>query len=116
MLPNIERGTSFKGVTAYLLHDKQDGTPKNEQTSNRVGFTKVLNFIGDEARNPAEAAKVMALTVRDAEYLKLASGIKPGGRKAEKPTVWHTSLSWHPSEQVDEAEMMRAVESCLSAV
>lgn len=116
MLPNIERGTSFKGVTAYLMHDKREGAADKGATNDRVGFTHLLNFIGDEARTPFEAAKVMALTVRDAEIIKAEAGIKPGGRKAEKPPVWHTSLSWHPSEQVDQAEMMRAVEGCLKAV
>ena len=115
MIPNIERGTSFKGVTAYLMHDKREGD-SDGTTAERVGFTHVLNFIGDEARNPEEAAKLMALTVRDADIIKAQAGIKPGGRKAEKPPVWHASLSWHPSETVTEAEMMRAVERCLTAV
>jgi hypothetical protein len=115
MIPNIERGTSFKGVTAYLMHDKREGECDGT-TAERVGFTHVLNFIGDEARNPEEAAKLMALTVRDADIIKAQAGIKPGGRKAEKPPVWHTSLSWHPSETVTEADMMKAVEGCLSAV
>ena len=115
MIPNIERGTSFKGVTAYLMHDKREGD-SDGTTAERVGFNRLFNFVGDEARNPEEAAKVMALTVRDAEIIKATAGIKPGGRKAEKPAVWHTSLSWHPSETVSQAEMMKAVEGCLSAV
>lgn len=116
MVPNIERGISFKGVADYLMHDKREGSADKGATSERVGFVKLMNFIGDEARNPFEAAKIMALTIRDADILKAEAGIKPGGRKAEKPPVWHMSLSWHPSEEVTEAEMNEAVENCLSAV
>ena len=115
MIPNIERGTSFKGVTAYLVHDKREGD-NDGTTAERVGFCHVMNFIGDEARDPEEASKLMALTVRDADLIKLSAGIKPGGRKAEKPPVWHASLSWHPSETVSEQEMLAAVDGCLSAV
>lgn len=115
MVPNIDRGRSFKGVTAYLTHDKREGG-EDVETADRVGFTTLYNFIGDEARTPAEAAKVMALTARDADALKTAAGVRPGGRKAEKPPVWHASLAWHPTETPDEAEMHRAIEQALNAV
>jgi hypothetical protein len=116
MLPNIVRGHSFKGVIDYLMHDKREDGKGILPSSARVGFTHVLNFIGDEARDPFEAGKIMALTVRDKDYLKEAAGVGKGGRKAEKPPVWHTSLAWHPDETIDKAEMMRAVDGCLKAV
>ena len=116
MLPNIVKGYSFKGVTEYLMHDKDQDGETLTRTNERVGFSHVLNFIGDEARDPFEAAKIMALTVRDKDYLKEAAGVGKGGRKAEKPPVWHTSLAWHPNEKPDHDEMIRAVEGCLKAV
>src|SRR4051794_27593679 len=109
MVPNIERGFSFKGLTAYLMNDKPTPEqPRPDGPAGRVGTVKLFNFMDGEARDPFEAAKVMALTVRDAEAIKREAGIAPGGRKSEAPPVWHCSLSWHPTERPDEAEMMKA--------
>lgn len=115
MVPNIDRGYSFKGVTAYLTHDKR-GQGAGPESAARVGFTQLYNFIGDEARNPGEAAALMALVVRDADQLKAAAGIKPGGRKSEKGPVWHASLAWHPSEAPAPEDMRKAVEEALVSV
>jgi MobA/VirD2-like, nuclease domain len=118
MIPKLNRGQSFKGLTAYLMHDKReegaaDDAPHPE-TAERVGFTRTMNFHGAAAEDdPALAAKLMALTWKAREALKRAAGIKPGGSEAEAPPVWHSSLSWEPSERPDGAEMMRAVESYL---
>ena len=120
MLPNVSRGHSFAGVTAYLTHDKRedfaDGTTRTADTEERVGFCRLMNFDDGEARTPAEAAKVMALTVRDADRIKQDAGVKATGNKAERETVFHMSLSWAKSEQVDEAEMVRAMGESLAAV
>jgi hypothetical protein len=118
MVPVVRRGYSFKGLTAYLVHDKPDpaqAAAPRPQTAARVGFTKLMNFLDGEARTADEAAKVMALIVRDAEKIKRDAGIKPGGTKAKAPPVYHMMLSWHENEKVDDAEMMRAGEEALKA-
>lgn len=116
MVPNIERGHSFRGVTAYLMHDKAQGVGPQPVTADRVGFAGLFNFVGDEAVSIEEASKVMALTVRDADQLKAAAGIRPGGRKAEKGPVWHASLSWDPSERPSDEEMVEAAHAMLDKV
>lgn len=114
MIPKINRGQSFKGLAAYLIHDKREDLTAGP-TAERVGMVQLLNFVGDEARTPEEAARVMAMTVRDADQLKAAAGVKNTGRKADGPPVWHCSLSWHPTEKPTEAEMLQAVEGALTA-
>ena len=116
MLPNVERGYSFKGVTAYLTHDaRENPNDPHPPTSERVDFFKLRNFIGDEARTPEEAAKIMALIVRDADKIKRAAGTAATGRKATAPPVYHFSLSWHPTEQPSQAKMERAAEAFLKS-
>ena len=114
MMPNVSRGRSFKGVTAYLTHDKR-GPGVEAVSSERVGFSQVLNFTAGEARNPEEAAHVMAATWRGADALKAAAGIKSTGRKATAAPVWHCSLSWHPTEAPTESEMREAALAALKA-
>jgi hypothetical protein len=109
MIPNVSRGYSFKGVTAYLTHDARENTSEpHPQTAERVGFTRLYNFLPGEARTPQEAAKVMALTVRDADRIKRQAGINPCG-KAEAPPVYHVSLSWAKSQVPTEAQKEGAI-------
>ena len=116
MVPNVSRGYSFKGVTVYLLHDKrEEGDAPYPESAGRVGLGWLFNLDG-EASTPEQAAKVMALTVRDAERLKRGAGIRPGGSKAEAPPVWHMSLSWAKIETPGPAEMESAVQEALEAV
>ncbi len=114
MMPNVSRGRSFKGVTAYLTHDKR-GPDVEPFSAERVGFSALINFTAGEARDPEEAAHVMAETWRGADQLKAAAGIKSTGRKATAPPVWHCSLSWHPTEQPTESEMRAAALDALTA-
>ena len=124
MVPNVERGYSFKGVSLYLMHDKREPAPAeagdsaapDPELAERVGFFRLFNLDPGEARDPAEAAKVMALTVRDAEHIKRAAGIRTTGRKATEPPVWHASLSWTKGEEVTQGDKMLAVERALAAV
>jgi hypothetical protein len=128
MVPNITRGSDFGRLTEYLtedeLHHQVFGpmaeyltSPKQGQTvSERVGFIELVNFQPGEARTPAEGAKVMALTARNAAQLKRAAGVKATGRKATSAPVWHLSLSWKPGEQVDKTEMMKSVDNALRTV
>ena len=117
MVPNVSRGYSFKGVTAYLLHDKREhsGNAPEAGTAERVGFTRLYNF-RDEARTPEEAAKVMAFTAREADRIKRDAGVAATGGKATAPPVLHGSLSWAKSEAPTQAEKEAAVHEALQTV
>ncbi|WP_103867416.1 relaxase/mobilization nuclease domain-containing protein [Aquimarina sp. I32.4] len=94
MIPRInDRGYSFKGVTAYLMHDKQ------ADTSERVAWTETGNLWSDEIH---KAAKQMAWTDIHAEQLKRDAGIATTGRKTETGAVYHYSLAWAHEETPDE--------------
>ena len=107
MVPNINaRGHSFKGVTAYLMHDK------GALTSERVAWTSVHNMHTDDIE---KAAKVMAWTDehRDdcrAAYREINEGgeASTAGRKAEAGNVYHWSLSWALDEDPAREEMEEA--------
>jgi hypothetical protein len=76
MVPKIAaRGSSFKGAGNYYLHDK-DG-----QTSERVAWIETENLRTDKADR---AIRVMAATAMDRDALKLAAGIRAGGRSSDK--------------------------------
>lgn len=111
MVPKIHaRGTSFKGASTYLLHDKRDGETKergvsfkgastyllhdkNAQTSDRVAWTHSANLWG----RPEDAWFEMMDTWQDRANLKRAAGVPLTGRDNKNP-VLHMSLSWHPDE------------------
>lgn len=93
MIPKINnRGHSFKGVTAYLMHDK------NAQTNERVGWSETGNLHTNDIE---KAALVMAWTDRNADILKRDFGGSQAGRKSEAGAVYHYSLSWAQGEQPD---------------
>lgn len=95
------KGSSFKGISQYLLHD-----PNRARSADRVAWTQTVNLATDDADL---AWKLMAATALDAKRLKAEAGIKNTGRKSDK-TVLHLTLSWHPEEKKDliPEEMMRA--------
>lgn len=102
MIPNIaKRGQSFKGVTAYLMHDKE------AQTSHRVAWTSTHNLHTDSI---ARAAKWMAYV--DMNRTELYA-IKNTGRGSSAGNVYHFSLSWAKDEQPGREHMEAAA---LSAV
>lgn len=94
MVPNINpRGQSFKGVTAYLMHDKKAATAE------RVGFTETVNMHTNDIE---QASRYMAWLDMNRDYLRENNT----GREAMAGNVYHFSLSWRPDEQPD-AEHMR---------
>lgn len=110
MVPKLHsKGTSFRGVGMYVLHDKGRST-----TSERVEWTVVRNLAVED---PHAAWRVMAATAMSAERLKDEAGIKRSGRKS-KEVVQHMTLSWHPGEAEDlsREEMMRAVNGAIRAL
>ena len=73
MIPRINsKGASFKGLAAYLLHDKDQAT-----TSDRVAWVETVNIA---TQSPQAAWRVMALTAMDAARLKEQAGVKRPGR------------------------------------
>lgn len=94
MIPKVNnRGHSFKGVMAYLMHDK------NSETANRVAWYETGNMI---ANDPEKAALVMAWTDQNADLLKRDAGGSLAGKLTEAGAVYHYSLSWAHGEQPDQ--------------
>lgn len=96
-------GTSFKGVTVYLMHD-----PDHAATAERVAWTQTLNCAHDHIES---AVHEMLTTCENADLLKAEAGIR-GGASVEKP-VKHVSLNWHPSEEPTRKDMVTAATSFL---
>ena len=109
MIPKLHaKGSSFRGVALYVLHDKE------ADTSERVEWTHTRNLA---TNNPDAAWRVMAATAMDAARLKHEAGIKTTGRKS-KDSVLHFTLSWHPDESAEltKDEMIAAAEGALTAL
>jgi len=107
MNPAVARkGKSFKGVIAYITHDV------GENSAERVEYVEAINL---RTSDPEKAAKVMAWTATHAELLKQAAGMPATGRKTENP-VYHYSLNWDGSEQVDNQEMIATAKASLEAL
>lgn len=93
MIPRVNnRGHSFKGVMAYLMHDKQ------AQTDERVLWHETGNMA---THDPNKAAMVMAWTDVNAELLKAEAKGSTAGAKTEAGAVYHYSLSWAHGEAPD---------------
>lgn len=110
MVPRLhDKGSSFKGAAAYLLHDKDKA-----QTSERVEWAETRNL---STNDPQVGWRVMAATAMDQDRLKEEAGIKATGRKSNK-SVLHFSLSWHEEEKADltPEEMRRAAYGALRAL
>jgi len=110
MIPKLHnKGSSFKGAAAYLLHDADRAT-----TSERVAWTAAHNIATE---NPEMAWRIMAATAMNQAQLKQRAGIPNTGRKSNKH-VLHLSLSWSPEEAdtLDRPEMMRAATGALHAL
>lgn len=98
MNPDIAgTGRSFKGLTAYLIHDI------GKSSSERLLFSECLNL---RTNDPEKAAKVMAWTALHSDDLKRQAGVKLTGRKGDP--VFHYSLNWHPEEEPTREEMIAA--------
>lgn len=103
------RGSSFKGVAAYVLHDK-DSTHSAE----RVAWTHTENLC---TVDPDLAWRIMAATAMDAPRLKREAGVKNTGRQSDQ-SVFHYTIAWHPEEAQDlnKEEMLRAARLSLRAL
>lgn len=98
MVPKVNnRGHSFKGITAYLLHDKGMA-----DTDHRVAWSMTGNMFTNDIE---KASKVMAWTDENAELIKQGYGGSTAGAKPEKGGVYHYSLSWAHGERPSEEHM-----------
>ena len=102
-------GGNFGGLIAYLTHDAGTEADPRPDTDERVGFTEVENLVPCSGK---VAARFMAATVRDADALKQLAGVRPSGRRLQKP-VYHFSLSWAPDEKPTQTEMLIAAQGSL---
>ncbi|MFK7877569.1 MAG: relaxase/mobilization nuclease domain-containing protein, partial [Paracoccaceae bacterium] len=117
MVPQVnKRGQSFKGVTAYLMHDKE------ADTSERVAFTETRNLpFGDVE----QASRFMAWTDLNSEMLKhqheqytaQLEGREPrhiAGSPSHAGNVYHMSLSWHTSQEPTREQMTQAADDAVA--
>lgn len=114
MVPSVAKsGHSFKGAMAYYLHDKGE-SGQHVATAERVAWTEVRNLMTDD---PQAAKRIMIATAKQADELKARAGVKATGRKSTAH-VYAYSLAWHPDEgeQLDRAEMVRAVDQSLKVL
>lgn len=128
MVPRMHaRGSSFKGASVYLLHDKQQGQnlgtsfkgaaeyllhDKHATTSDRVAWTHKENLFSNTVD---DAWFEMMDTWRDRNALKKAAGFKTSGRDNKAP-VLHMSLSWHPDETPSADHMRETALAALKAL
>lgn len=115
MITRVVTGHSFKGVMAYLAHDKG-----REKTSHRVDFVHTHNLNirtdHDERTKAEKAARIMAFTAQNSTMLKQQSGVKLTGNKAERGAVWHEIISWSREDDPSREQMIAAGQSMLQAM
>lgn len=107
-------GKSFKGVFAYLQHDKRADGEAVRITDERVEWQVFRNLATEQ---PAAAWRIMMATANQQEALKQAAGGSRAGHKSDQ-VVFHYSLAWHPDERpgLSRAEMLRAADESIRAL
>lgn len=105
IVANVARGSSFKGVTAYLANPRDD--------QHRADWTATRNVA---TSNVHMAARFMAATAMDADAIKLANGWNGKGRKSTDQPVYHTIMSWDESRHPDALHQERAAQELLAAM
>ncbi len=106
MVPRLQkRGSSFKGVCAYILHDA------GKATADRVDWTATQNIVS----HPEDAWFEMFETYRDSDELKRRAGRSARGRKNTTP-VLHYMLSWHKDDNPSAEHMRETALSSLKAL
>ena len=110
MVVKILNGAAFGGLVRYMTHDAPERDSKPRTTTERVAWSRCENLpTGD----PEMAIRVMASTVRDADYLKAAGGVSARGRKLQKP-VKHIVISWPAGAEPSENEQLEATSALLT--
>ena len=124
MIANIaNRGSSFKGLANYLLHNKTEDRKQADgefsKDTDRVEWIVSRNLaVKDEDNLSHEegmrAFRLMAYTAMNQERLKEEAGVKSTGRK-HSGEVYHYSIAWHDDEKgkFTKEEMIEAAEESL---
>jgi len=107
-------GKSFKGVFAYLLHDKRLEGESVRTTNDRLDWIEFNHVMTDD---PELAWRIMAATARQQDEMKRRAGGSVAGNKSDQ-VVFHYSLAWHPDEKgkLSRSEMLRAANESLRAL
>ncbi|MGP1354055.1 MAG: relaxase/mobilization nuclease domain-containing protein [Parasphingopyxis sp.] len=100
----VARGSSFKGLAAYL-----GGSKKNDH---RAVWSATQN-IGTEDIHMA--ARLMAATAMDADAIKRANGWDGRGRRTTKRPVYHWIMSWPEDMSPDATHQEDAARDLLKA-
>ena len=107
MIARIGTGSGFGGVGQYLLHDKD-----HAKTSERVAWTATRNTVSGRA---AGALNEMQWTSDNSNNIKQMYGGSMAGRKHNRNSVLHGSLSWHPEQKPTREEMQAAADEAIRA-
>lgn len=101
----VSRGSSFKGVAAYLASPREDQHRALWTATNNLGTNSVQM-----------GARIMAATALDADAIKLANGWNGKGRKSTKQPVRHMIMSWDESRHPDATHQKEAGRELLKAI
>ena len=99
------RGFSFKGITAYLMHDK------DAKTSERVAWSRTENMRTSDIE---KAAKVMAWRDMHREDIRASNGASAAGAKPDKGRLHHAVLAWAVGENPDEDHQWETVQAYMA--
>jgi len=111
MVPKVAAlGDDPLAAGKYHLRDKD--CPKDAPTSDRVGWTHTENL---PTADPWVALRIMEFTIGDADRLKREAGVRPGGRKREKP-VFSFSVAWHPGQKPAKEHMLETAKDAVRAL
>lgn len=101
------RGHSFKGIAVYLMNH----TPEMKPGENRVSWSATENLM--DCRDISLAARIMAGTDMNGDYLKEQAGIRKGGAQKTAGAVYHYSLAWAQGETPDQEHMQQQVSATI---
>lgn len=110
MIVEISRGSSFKGLAQYCLHDV------GAKSRHRVAFVETRNL---GTSNPNVAWRIMAARHYLQDELKAKAGVGRGGIRNGKP-VGHLMISWKREEaeaqRLNRLGMLNAAYGALRAI
>jgi hypothetical protein len=98
-------GKSFKGLAAYLLHDKEQS-----ESAERVAWTHTENLWTDD---PAQAVKAMQYTGLHQKEIRELAGENRG--KTANQINYHLVMSWTEGETPSKKHMIEEARSLLAA-
>lgn len=104
IVAKVSRGSSFKGIAAYLCGTREDQHRALWSATQNVGI-----------QNMEIAARFMAASAMDADELKRQNGWDGRGRGTTKKPVYHAIMSWPEGMSPDIAHQEQAAREMLMA-